>query len=388
MAGRFGSVLTAMVTPFDAEGALDLDAAVALARWLEANGNDGLVIAGTTGEAPTLTDAEQLDLLAAVAEAVTIPVVAGTGSNDTHHAIEMTAKASGLGVAGCLVVTPYYNRPSQAGLEAHFKAVAARDGPPGHRLRHPDPHRPQGLDRSAAAARTRCPEHRRGEGRRGKPIRVGRAPRTGAERASSSTAVTTPSRCRSSSIGASGVIGVATHWSGVEHGEMISAFEKGDVGRGSRDNAAAARVVRVRDERRHSEPHPDEGDDAGARTRGGPMPAPARAGACGHRRAGAAGHRQPAPRLTSRQPRAVADPVRIVFLGGLGEIGRNCACVEVDGRIMLLDCGLMFPEADMPGIDLVLPDFTYLRENARSHRRLRRDPRARGSCRRPLVPAA
>ncbi len=60
----------------------------------------------------------------------------------------------------------------------------------------------------------------------------------------------------------------------------------------------------------------------------------------------------------------MADPVRIVFLGGLGEIGRNCACVEVDGRIMLLDCGLMFPEADMPGIDLVLPDFTYLRENA------------------------
>ena len=61
----------------------------------------------------------------------------------------------------------------------------------------------------------------------------------------------------------------------------------------------------------------------------------------------------------------MADPVRIVFLGGLGEIGRNCACIEVDGRIMLLDCGLMFPEADMPGIDLVLPDFTYLHENAR-----------------------
>ena len=97
MAGRFGSVLTAMVTPFDAEGALDLDAAVTLARWLQANGNDGLVIAGTTGEAPTLTDAEHLDLVAAVSEAVTIPVVAGTGSNDTHHAIEMTAKASALG---------------------------------------------------------------------------------------------------------------------------------------------------------------------------------------------------------------------------------------------------------------------------------------------------
>ena len=84
----------------------------------------------------------------------------------------------------------------------------------------------------------------------------------------------------------------------------------------------------------------------------------------------------------------MADPVRIVFLGGLGEIGRNCACIEVDGRIMLLDVGLMFPEADMPGIDLVLPDFTYLRENARPHRRLRRDARSRRSRRRALVLAA
>ena len=114
--------------------------------WLQANGNDGLVVAGTTGEAPTLSDAEHLDLIAAVSEAVTIPVVAGTGSNDTHHAIEMTAKASALGIAGCLVVTPYYNRPSQAGLEAHFKAVAAATGIARDRLRHPDPHGSQDLD--------------------------------------------------------------------------------------------------------------------------------------------------------------------------------------------------------------------------------------------------
>ena len=122
---RFGNVLTAMVTPFDASGALDLDGAQRLAKWLQANGNDGLVIAGTTGEAPVLTDNERLSLFAAVTEAVTIPVIAGTGTNDTLHSIHMTKEASKLGVAGLLVVAPYYNRPPQSGIEAHIRAVAA-----------------------------------------------------------------------------------------------------------------------------------------------------------------------------------------------------------------------------------------------------------------------
>jgi 4-hydroxy-tetrahydrodipicolinate synthase len=125
MIGRFGSVVTAMVTPFDGEGRLDLDAARRLARWHQDNGNDGLVVAGTTGEAPVLSDSEKLDLWAAVAEAVTIPVVAGTGSNDTAHSVHLTREASRLGVAGVLVVCPYYNRPSQAGIEGHFRAVCA-----------------------------------------------------------------------------------------------------------------------------------------------------------------------------------------------------------------------------------------------------------------------
>src|SRR5205807_6747874 len=81
-------------------------------------------VAGTTGEAPTLTDDEQLSLARAVSEAVTVPVVLGTGSNDTRHGIELTKQAKSTGAAGCLVVTPYYNRPSQAGLVAHFTAMA------------------------------------------------------------------------------------------------------------------------------------------------------------------------------------------------------------------------------------------------------------------------
>ncbi len=122
---HWGRVLTAMVTPFDAAGRLDLDAATRLARWLADNGNDGLVVAATTGEASTLTDNERCDLVRAVSEAVTIPVIAGTGNNDTAHSIELTRQAQGLGAAGVLLVAPYYSRPPQAGIEAHFRATAA-----------------------------------------------------------------------------------------------------------------------------------------------------------------------------------------------------------------------------------------------------------------------
>ncbi len=121
----FGAVLTAMVTPFDTQGRLDLPAAQRLARWLAERGNDGLVVAATTGEASTLTDEERCDLVRAVAEAVTIPVLAGTGSNDTQHSIALTRQAKAMGAAGVMVVSPYYNRPPQAGIEAHFRAVAA-----------------------------------------------------------------------------------------------------------------------------------------------------------------------------------------------------------------------------------------------------------------------
>src|SRR5438067_3906196 len=110
---RFGEVVTAMVTPFTESGALDLDAAASLARWLTENGSDGLVVAGTTGEGPVLSDNEKLELWTVVARAVTVPVIAGSGTNDTAHSVALTRKAAATGVAGVLVVTPYYNRPAQ-----------------------------------------------------------------------------------------------------------------------------------------------------------------------------------------------------------------------------------------------------------------------------------
>src|SRR5271168_4133832 len=100
---RFGAVFTAMITPFDAKGALDLDGAVTLARWLVDHGSDGLVLAGTTGEGPVLSDAERISLWRAVVEAVTVPVLAGASTNDTAHSLELVRAANGTGVEGLLL---------------------------------------------------------------------------------------------------------------------------------------------------------------------------------------------------------------------------------------------------------------------------------------------
>ncbi|EOM77080.1 4-hydroxy-tetrahydrodipicolinate synthase [Rhodococcus rhodnii] len=122
----FGTVSTAMVTPFSADGKLDIDAGVQLAVHLVDNGCDGLVLAGTTGESPTTTENEKLDLLRAVISAVgdRARIIAGAGSNDTAHSVELARDAARAGAHGLLVVTPYYSRPPQAGLYAHFTAVA------------------------------------------------------------------------------------------------------------------------------------------------------------------------------------------------------------------------------------------------------------------------
>ena len=124
---RIGGILTAMVTPFDERGALAEDGAATLMRHLVAHGSDGLVLAGTTGEASTLDDDEKLLLWEiGVAECgETATIVAGTGSNDTAHTVRLTERATEIGVDAVLVVTPYYNKPNRRGLVAHFRAAAA-----------------------------------------------------------------------------------------------------------------------------------------------------------------------------------------------------------------------------------------------------------------------
>src|SRR5437870_4264723 len=126
MTGRFGSVLTAMVTPFRDDYSLDLDGAQQLASYLLENGTDTIVAAGSTGEAPTLTHDEKRDLFRAVVEAAKGrgKVVAGTGTYSTAESVELTRLAQTAGCDGALVVAPYYNKPPQSGLVAHFTRVA------------------------------------------------------------------------------------------------------------------------------------------------------------------------------------------------------------------------------------------------------------------------
>jgi 4-hydroxy-tetrahydrodipicolinate synthase len=128
----FGRLTTAMITPFRSDGSLDLDAAQKVAEYLVARGNDALIVNGTTGEAPTTSDQEKVQVVEAVLEAVgdRAKVVAGVGTNDTAHTIECAKQAEAAGAHGLLVVTPYYNKPPQDGLRAHFTAVADATGLP------------------------------------------------------------------------------------------------------------------------------------------------------------------------------------------------------------------------------------------------------------------
>ena len=125
VAPRFGFLLTAMVTPFEEDGSLALDVARDVARYLVAQGNDALVVGGSTGEGSCLSDEEKLDLFAAVAEAVNTPVLAGTSSSDTARSVALTSRVAATGVAGVLATTPAYARPSQHGIAQHFGAIAS-----------------------------------------------------------------------------------------------------------------------------------------------------------------------------------------------------------------------------------------------------------------------
>ena len=232
----FGKVCTAMVTPFDGDGALDLDGAATLAGWLVENGSDGLVLSGTTGESPVLSDAEALGLYRAVRAVVSVPLVAGTGSNDTAHAVELTERASETGMDGILSVTPYYNKPSQAAIFEHFRAVAGATGMPVIIYDIP--------------------------GRTGRKVETGTLLRLGREidnivgvkDAAGSPAESARLLAEAPggfelysgddsltlallAVGGVGAISVASHWVGRQIGEMIGAHEKGDVLTARRINA-------------------------------------------------------------------------------------------------------------------------------------------------------
>ena len=217
-----------MATPFDDDGRVDLKGAVTLARHLVDNGSDGLVVTGTTGEGPTLSDSERTQLWMAVAREVTVPVIAGSTSNDTAHSVELTRMATEAGAAGILAVTPYYNRPSQAGIAAHFAAVAAATPLPV--LIYDIPvrtGRKVAIDTMLQLARD-CPNIVGVKDASGDPAGTARLlARAGAgfECYSGDDALTLPLLA----VGAVGVISVASHWVGTELGEMVRLYLKGDV---------------------------------------------------------------------------------------------------------------------------------------------------------------
>ncbi len=224
----FGQVLTAMITPFDASGALDLTEAVRLAKWLQDNGNDGLVISGTTGESSTLTDAEKLSLWEAVINAVTIPVIAGSGSNDTAHSVHMTKEVTKLGAAGILAVGPYYNRPPQSGLAGHITAMANATTLPVVIYDIPVRTGRKISTQTLAKLANTVPNIKALKDAAGAPAEtanlMAQVPKD-FELYSGDDGLTLAFLA----YGGTGVIGVATHWSAPEHQAMITAFKKGDV---------------------------------------------------------------------------------------------------------------------------------------------------------------
>jgi 4-hydroxy-tetrahydrodipicolinate synthase len=224
----FGRLLTAMVTPFQPDGALDLEGAGRLATYLvDEMHNDALVINGTTGESPTTTDAEKETLLRAVVEAVgdRARVVAGVGTNDTRHTIELARGAEKAGVHGLLVVTPYYNKPPQSGLVRHFTAVADATGLPV--LLYDIPHRTGTAISSETLVRLAEHEHIAGvkdaKGNLAETSWVTR--RTDLAFYSGEDALTLPMLA----VGGVGVVGTSTHLTGVGTKKMIEAYERGDV---------------------------------------------------------------------------------------------------------------------------------------------------------------
>ena len=225
----FGRVLTAMVTPFAADGSVDLDAAAGLAGYLvDEMGNDGLVISGTTGESPTTSDAEKADLLHVVLDAVgdRATILAGVGTFDTEHTLDLAATAAKLGADGLLVVTPYYSKPPQAGILEHFRRVADSTDVPVMVYDIPG--------RAAVAVATdtmlRLAEHPRIVG-----VKDAKGDLTASARViaqselayySGDDAMTLPLL----SVGAVGVVGTSTHFSAVGTRQMIEAYLGGQVG--------------------------------------------------------------------------------------------------------------------------------------------------------------
>ncbi|MHB8189661.1 MAG: 4-hydroxy-tetrahydrodipicolinate synthase [Ferrimicrobium sp.] len=228
MSLAFGRVLTAMATPFSPDGSIDFAAVERLATWLESHGSEALVVTGSTGESGTLSDGERRDLWGSVKACVQIPVIAGATTNDTAHSLRLVRDAMDVGVDGVLAVTPYYNRPPQAGLLAHFGAIAVASELPvilydipartGRRIERETIWTLLSRYDTVVGVKDASGDVT------GAAQLVADAPRA-FTLWSGDDALTLPFM----SIGAVGVVSVAAHWAGPEFGEMVTAAAKGEM---------------------------------------------------------------------------------------------------------------------------------------------------------------
>lgn len=231
----FGELLTAMCTPMRPDGAIDLDRAAELANFLADNGSDGIVVSGTTGESPTLTDEEKLDLFREVVRAVggRVKVVAGTGSYDTEASTRLTRKAESTRVDGIMCVTPYYNKPPQDGLYMHFRKIAESTSLPIMLYNVPSRTggniKPDTVARLASGA-PNIVALKEAAGNMAQVTELKRVLPDNFTILSGDDPFTLPMLA----LGAHGVVSVASHVVGLEIKQMIQAFKEGDVKRATR----------------------------------------------------------------------------------------------------------------------------------------------------------
>ena len=325
------------------------------------------MVSGTTGESPTTTVAEDGEILRAVIDAVgdRATVVAGVGTNHTEHSVELAAQAQEAGADGVLLVSPYYNKPTQEGIAAHFEAVAAASD-----LRimlYDIPGRtgvtiaPETFARIAADEKFVAVKDAVGDLYRGVKIMQ----ETGLSYYSGDDVLNLGWLTH----GGAGVVSVVGHVAGEQYADMVARVDAGDLD-GALQGLRRARPGRRRDHGPGAGRDDRQGRDGAARRPRQPRgPAAARRGRRGARRRSSA---PPSPRqafsVEPSPPRAVRSPalpaggLRVIPLGGLGEVGRNMTVFEYDGRLLIVDCGVLFPEENHPGVDLILPDFDAIRD--------------------------
>ncbi len=242
---EFGQVITAMITPFNEDGSVDYEGAAALAKHLAANGSDGILVCGTTGEGATMTDEEKLTLFKKIVEAIdgSASVIANTGSNDTQHSIELTKEAEKLGVDGILAIVPYYNKPNQEGCFQHFKAIAESTSLPV--ILYNVPGRTGGnlLPSTVKRVVDACPNVvgiKEASGNLEQAAEIHRLLPENFLLYSGDDSLTLPMLA----VGGVGIISVASHVIGSEIKEMITAFFAGDVKKAAALHAANLRMMK------------------------------------------------------------------------------------------------------------------------------------------------